>query len=372
MYKHPDNRRIVDEYKNILIECDRKGSISRLENARLTRLKTLSVRNKIPAALFYTLDEMLKNDKHVEIEEQDYLSETRQVLEGIFLQEHLIDASIDRDDMIRLLHAKRKASDNRDHTFEQILLETGKACDEKIRDGGDISLLESFSYIITYFDRYDNTAANIGQLAFMENVRLSEEMIRSLLGNKKEFDLLGEPLFEQLIFQPLFENKYLGKFGRKKITLLRQGLTAIEQGSTTVKELLASLMVVGSHEKTYGILLDHIKDRIRNFYSRYSTRAEQKELLKEIEEELRNKGLIKEPISAPLFFDVVVSIKKESVYLHNLLPKIVAERDVALREDFLENSGLDRFYVEELEREYYELNHLDLDDLYLIRKSLTD
>ena len=60
MYKHPDNQRIVDEYKNILIECNLKGSINQLENARLTRLKTLSVRNKIPSALFYTLDKMLK------------------------------------------------------------------------------------------------------------------------------------------------------------------------------------------------------------------------------------------------------------------------------------------------------------------------
>jgi len=64
----------------------------------------------------------------------------------------------------------------------------------------------------------------------------------------------------------------------------------------------------------------------------------------------------------------VVNIKKEAIYLHNLLPGIIAERDVALREDFLDNSGLDRFYVEELEREYFELNNLDMDDLYLIRK----
>ena len=38
--------------------------ISNLDNARLTRLKTLSVRNKIPGALFYTLDEMLKFTDH--------------------------------------------------------------------------------------------------------------------------------------------------------------------------------------------------------------------------------------------------------------------------------------------------------------------
>ena len=185
MYKHPDNRRIVDEYKNILISCNRKGEINKLENARLTRLKTLSVRNKIPGALFYTLDEMLKKDKKlVDLEENDYISETRQILEGMFLSERQIESTIDREDMLKLLFAKKQAAENRDHAFEEILLDASKACDEKIRDGADISLLEGFSYIITYFDRYDSTSSVINQLAFMENVRISEEMIRSLLGNK--------------------------------------------------------------------------------------------------------------------------------------------------------------------------------------------
>jgi uncharacterized protein (TIGR04442 family) len=40
------------------------------------------------------------------------------------------------------------------------------------------------------------------------------------------------------------------------------------------------------------------------------------------------------------------------------------------RRDFLDNSGLDRFYVEELELEYFQLNDLPLDDLYQIRKGL--
>ncbi len=91
-------------------------------------------------------------------------------------------------------------------------------------------------------------------------------------------------------------------------------------------------------------------------------------LFLEITEELRNKGLLTGEVPQSLFRDVVVNIKKEAIYLHNLLPRIVAERDVALREDFLDNSGLDRFYVEELEREYFELNHLDLEALYQIRK----
>jgi len=368
MYKHPDNQRIVDEYKNILIECNRKGAISQLENARLTRLKTLSVRNKIPSALFYTLDELLKYDKLVDLDEQDYLAETRQVLEGIFFADALIDVSITAEDMAQLLHAKRQASENRDHTFEHILLETGKACDEKIHEGGDISLLENFSYVVTFFDRYDNTSAVINELAFMENVRFGEEQVRSLLGSKAAFCELDGALWKALFFAPVLGNKYLGQFGRKKVIALELGLKDIEEGRMTVDGLLDQLNEVGYEEQLYGLLLSHVKERIRNFYSRYNTRAEQEALLAEVAEELRNKKVFDGEIPAALFRNVVVNIKKEAVYLHNLLPGIIAERDIALREDFLDNSGLDRFYVEELEREYFKLNNLDMEDLYLIRK----
>ncbi|PLX98200.1 MAG: TIGR04442 family protein [Desulfuromonas sp.] len=372
MYKHPDNRRIVDEYKSILIECNQKGSITHQENARLTRLKTLSVRNKIPSALFYTLDEMLKHDKLVDLDEQGYISETRQILTGIFLHEQEIDANLNNEDMIKLLHAKRQASENRDHMFEQLLLDTGKTCDEKIRDGADLQLLEMFSYIVTYFDRYDSTSANINQLAFMENVHFTEEIIRSLLGNREEFNSLSSGTFSELFFESIFDNKYLGQFGRKKIICLQNGLEQINDGRMTVQGLLGRLKNIDKEEKLYRILLAHVKERIRNFYSKYNTKAEQDALREEITEELINKKILADEIPADLFRAVVVNIKKEAIYVHNLLPQVIAEKDPALREDFLENSGLDRFYVEELEREYFELNELDMEDLYQIRKGLNN
>jgi uncharacterized protein (TIGR04442 family) len=369
MYKHPDNKRIVDEYKNILIACNRKGEINKLENARLTRLKTLSVRNKIPGALFYTLDEMLKKDKKmVDLEENDYISETRQILEGLFLSESQIESTIDREDMLKLLHAKKKAAENRDHTFEEILLDATKACDEKIRDGSDISLLEGLSYIITYFDRYDSTSSAVNQLAFMENVKISEEMIRSLLGSKSEFDSLKPGLFEELFINGILENKYLGTYGRKKVSTLAAGLKLIDEKRLTTADLLGKLRTIDEEERLFLVILELVRERIRNFYSKYSTKSDQEFLKREIGEELRYKKLIDEEIPNGLFHEVIVAIKKEAVYIHNLLPSIIAERNTSLREDFLENSGLDRFYVEELEREYYELNSLSMEELYQIRK----
>lgn len=372
MYKHPDNKRIVDEYKNILIECNRKGEINKLENARLTRLKTLSVRNKIPAALFYMLDEMLKRDKKiVDLEESEYISETREILEGLFLSANQKESVIDREDMLRLLHAKKKAAENRDHTFEEILLDTSKSCDERIRDGADISLLEEFSHIITYFDRYDSASAVINQLAFMENVRVSEEMIRSLLGNKVEFDLLQAGLFDGLFIDGVLKNRYLGSHGRKKVRALKAGLGLIEEKRMTAAELLKGLQEIDEEERLFNLVLKLVRERIRNFYSKYSSKADKEFLMREITEELHQAGVMEGDLPQILFDEVILAIKKEAVYMQNLLPAIVAEKDISLREDFLENSGLDRFYVEELEREYFALNGLDMNDLYEIRKGLS-
>jgi uncharacterized protein (TIGR04442 family) len=372
MYKHPDNQRVVDEYKNILIDCNIKGTISPLENARLTRLKTLSVRNKIPSALFYTLDKMLKYEKLLDIDEQDSMLKIRQVLQGIFLAEANIDVAITAEDMSILLYAKKQASENRDPTFDQILLETGKACDEKVHQGADLVLLENFSYIITYFDRYDNTASVINQLAFMENFQFGEGHIRSLLGNKQAFNELHKDLWTDLFFSPVLKNKYLGRFGRKKVMTLHKGLALIEGGLLTIKDLDDRLRMIGKEEKLYLILLEKVKEKIKNFYSKYNTREEQETLLVEIADELYHKDIYTADIPVEQFQNVIVNIKKEAIYLHNLLPKIITERDIALREDFLDNSGLDRFYVEELEREYFQLNSLDIEDLYLIRKGLAD
>ena len=372
MYRHPANKRIVDEYRNILLECNSKGEINHLDNARLTRLKTLSVRNKIPGALFHTLDEMLNKGRNLlNMDEQDYLSSTREVLEGIFLREKQIVSRIDREDMLKLIRAKKSAMENRDHSFDQLMLDASKECDEKIRDGADPAIMDGFSYVITYLDRFDSVSNLISQLAFMENVRVSEEMLRFLLEHKAAFDNLQEGCFVELFISELYGNAYLGRFGKLKVKTLMDGLAAIEKRTTTIEELLAQLQLIDQEERVSIVLLDHVRDRIRNFYSKFSTKADQEALRREVTEELKTKKRIQSEIPDHIFNETIFTIKKEAMYIHALLPNIISDRDMGLREDFLENSGLDRFFVEELEREYYEKNGLDLEDLYQIRKGLS-
>lgn len=372
MYRRPSNKRIVDEYRTILLACNAKGEISHLDNARLTRLKTLSVRNKIPGALFYTLDEMLNKGRNLEnSREHDYIAATREILEGIFFREINIESRIDRADMLKLIRAKKTAMEERDHTFDKLMLDASKKCDEKIRDGADPGLLNGFSYVITYLDRFDSVSNMISQLAFMENVRINEDMLNGLLEHKAAFNNLHEECFHALFIRDLFSNSYLGNFGRRKVKALMEGLVAIEAHWSTIEALHRQLREIDQEERISIALLEHVRERIRNFYSKFTTRSDQEALRREVGEELKNKKHITADIPDRLFNETIFTIKKEAMYLHSLLPQIIAERNVGLREDFLENSGLDRFYVEELEREYYERNGLDFEDLYQIRKGLS-
>jgi uncharacterized protein (TIGR04442 family) len=372
MYRSPANKRIVDEYRNILLACNARGEISNLDNARLTRLKTLSVRNKIPGALFYTLDEMLKKGRNLtKSQECDYIASTREILEGIFFREMEIESLIDRDDMLKLIQAKKTAMEKRDHTFDHLMLDAGKACDEKIRDGADSSLLDGFSYVVTYLDRFESVSNLISQLAFMENIRINEEMLHSLLEHKAAFDNLHDDCFQELFIRDLFANAYIGRFGRRKVKTLMEGLVAIKAQRSTIEELHRQLIGIDQEERIAILLLEHVRARIRNFYSKFTTKSDQEALRREVFDELKTKKLISADIPDHLFNETIITIKKEAMYLHSLLPQIIAERDVGLREDFLENSGLDRFYVEELEREYYEKNCLDIEELYQIWKGLS-
>ena len=372
MYRSPANKRIVDEYRNILLACNARGEISNLDNARLTRLKTLSVRNKIPGALFYTLDEMLKKGRNLrDHQEHDYIAATREILEGIFFREIEIESRIDRNDMLKLIQAKKKAMENRDHSFDQLMLDASKECDEKIRDGADSSLLDGFSYVVTYLDRFDSVSNLVSQLAFMENVKINEEMLRGLLEHKAAFDNLHDDCFQELFIRELFANAYLGGFGRRKVKTLMEGLVAIEERSSTIEELHRILTDIDREERIAIVLQEHVRDRIRNFYSKFTTKADQEALRREVVEELKTKKQISADIPDHLFNETIFTIKKEAMYLHSLLPQVIEGRNVLLREDFLENSGLDRFYVEELEREYYEKNGLDIEGLYQIRKGLS-
>lgn len=362
MYRHPANRRIVDEYRSLLIDCAAKKEINALDNARLNRLKTLSVRKKIPGALFAALDELLKKQcRSSDGDERDdgSLARVSQILEGFFLGEQSIESSIDREDMLALLEAKKHAVSVRNHRFDEMMLEFSRTCDERIRDGADPEMLAGFSYITTCLDRYDDARTLLGQLAFMENVRISEEMIVKLSECKAALDSLKPDGFKELCLEELLQNPYLGKYGRQKVAVVQQGLCEIQEGLLAVGELLEQALTIDREEHLYLLLLEQVRRRVRNFYASIETNAEKTALRNEVVQELKARKKLAGVLPERLFDDVLDIVQNEVIYLKDLFPLILAQKQNSLRDDFLQSSGLDRYYLEELEREYCEDNGID-------------
>ncbi len=369
MYKLPENKKIVDEYKDILIAVSEKYEVNPSELAKLSRLRTLSLRLNIPYTLFDTLDELLLKDMHiVEVEEPDYIRDTRAIFEGLFFRTHKIRGQISPEDLIKLLKAKQKSTTHRDPAFESLLLDTVRACDEHARDTNDMSVLEAMSSILTYFDRYDSAATTINNLAFMENSTLNTDQIRSLFGNKEVFDQINPDLFRDLFIDCLRENHYLTRYGRKKVDTLYQGLMQIKSGDTTYRQLASSLTKINKEDKLYTTIHRYIKDRFKSIYAELNSKEDQEIFIQDLNREIQSKEIVRGPIPHAVFEEIILDIRKESFYLNNLLPHIIVSRDNRVREDFLMNSGLDRFYVEELEKDYFEMNRIEGDILEEIRK----
>jgi uncharacterized protein (TIGR04442 family) len=60
---------------------------------------------------------------------------------------------------------------------------------------------------------------------------------------------------------------------------------------------------------------------------------------------------------------VFTTLKMELFYINELLPEIVETGDMKPREDFLLNSGFDRFFIEDVERDFIETSTMARDKL---------
>lgn len=369
MYKLPENKKVVDEYKDILIAISEKGDVNPSDLAKLSRLRTLSLRLNIPHMLFDTLDELLLKDMHiVEVEEPDYIRDTRAIFEGLFFRADKIRGHVSPEDLIKLLKAKERSTSLRDPSFESLLLDTVRVCDEHARDTNDMAVMEAMSYILTYFDRYDSAAAMINNLAFMENSALTEDNIRSISGNKDIFDAVHQDLFRELFFDSLQENRYLTRYGRKKIETLYKGLLKIKAGDMTFRVLANNINAINDIAGLYTGIHRYIKERFKSIYAELNSKEDQEVFIQDLNRELRSRGIVDRPVPHAVFEEIILDIRKESFYLNNLLPHIIISRDNQVREDFLMNSGLDRFYVEELEKDYFSMNQIDRSILEEIRR----
>jgi uncharacterized protein (TIGR04442 family) len=352
MYRHPENRRIVDEYREILIDMMETERMPMEGIARLKRLKTLAIRNNIPLLLFDTLDEMfLKGRKITEVEEPDYIREARIIIENLFLKDPSLKRHIIKEDIVKLILAKHKAHQLGDLSFENILLDAGRRCDEVSKETGDFSTMEELGSIITYFDRYDNTYGLLSKIAFTENADFTEDSLRSLIGNKQAFEELEPGLWKKIFIDEFLRNNYVTYYGKKKLLAINNGINEILKGNATIKDVVAQVRLISNEAFLYKHIYEALKENLRGLYPLLNQKEGKKQILDEITKELANKGIAMN-IPDALFEKVLLDMKKESLYINSLLPEIIRTGDFRLREDFLLNSGFDRFHLESIEAQY--------------------
>lgn len=377
IYHHPENHELIDEYKRVLASCS-GSKIGPSERARLMRLRTLSLRNDVPLSIFDTLEEIvLQEGAAAEAtlptsEEPEYIQSTRIILEG-FLLGRTINKRLTSSDMVQLLENKQKAVANRDQTFEEILLETGRLIDERARTEEDYERLESFGELITLFDRFDHTTTLINKLAFMDDVELSQEQVRSILGNMHVFENLRRGLFQGLFIDPIVANEYTLSYGRRKMFALVLGLIAIDNNEASLADVTDEIKRINRQERAYFALYNLARRRMATFYLELNTPEGRETFRKEIGEEVARDPAIRDLqplIDEKLIDEVITKIRLEAFYINQLLPRIIEEQDAQLRADFLMNSGLDRFQVEELEGEYFEMRAFPPQLLQTIRQKI--
>ena len=357
IYNHPENKRVLDEYKDILISLDKIEEITPSDTTGLNRLRSLAIRNNIPLSLFDLLDEVLLKDKKlIQGEEPDYIKESRTLLDGLFMPiEGGLDAVLSKKGLPRLIIDKKCSLENRDLAFDSLLLDIGKACDETFQKG-DARPVERFSELITYFDRFDTSASMIGRMAFMDE-DVPVEKLRSILGNKRVFEEVQKGLFETLFISDLLSNKYLTSSGRRKILELDKGLDDVEKGYKSLNDVANRISVINDEDRKYQILHTAARDMLRKVPGVMEGKGDQDRFLKEVLKGLLHEGPVKN-IPKGVMKRVFIALKMEIFYINEILPRIIETGDMKEREDFLHNSGLDRFYVEDIERKFLEMSEL--------------
>jgi uncharacterized protein (TIGR04442 family) len=359
IYQDPSNRGIIREYKTILAR-HRAADLPPSIRARLQRLRTLSIKHNVPSLVFDTLEQIIfQGKKHVEQEgEPDYIASSRVILEGFLLESGPFTHEVSPEELVTLLRNKQRASAERDTTFEEILLETGRLIDEKVSRTDDYQLLESFGALVTYLDRFDATASFINKLSFMDEVEMEETNARSLLNNSVIFNGLKPGLFDELFIERPAANPYLPAYGRRKLSVLSKGLKNIADNTATIQDLCFLISEVNREEGSFHLMHALARERLKHFYVDLNTLEGKQAFQKEIVREMKKRGDL-DRFDEDLFQEVLRKIQLESFYLSQILPVILETQNATLREDFLSNSGLDRFIVEELEQEYFTMEKLD-------------
>lgn len=342
IYQNEENQNMVNEYVSLLLK--RSQNFSEEDESRLKKLRLSLIRNGIPESILDGLERSITTTTF-----SSGIDGIKDILDGF-----MNTGSISDDNIIRLLMAKKRSLVNRDMSFEQTFLDAGRLIDERVSKEGNFLLMEGFNKIITYFDRFDTTYQILTKISFVPESDVTENHLRSLIGNYKIFEELQKGLFFNIFFSDLYKDPYLTNYGKKRLSFLEKQIPLIVNDETMLTPSFYALKNLMQEEIYFYKIIRIIKENFWEVFSLWGEKdIDMDYYTSKVVERLREE--LGEDVYIPkyLWQEVFWHIKKEVFFITQILPKIREENNLDLKEDFISNSGIDRFYAEELEKSYY-------------------
>lgn len=348
IYRHRDNYRVADTYRKLLLSCANQEHITSAQLEQMSRIKTMALRREVPETLLVTLDNSYAGRVCFSSREPDYINTTRNLLNQL-----QVGQQPDNDQIAQLLRCRSLAHGWHDRSFDRLI--------ERYRTATKES--HSFNYLYHLLDDMDTTTTAINRIVFLDNHLPGEAIIHLLLHRYRQFNKIATGLFEQLFLNDLQKNRYLGHFGHLKLTQLKQGIGAVAAGSMRLKELHEELHYISGEEQQYRSTLAAARDWLKANHIDIFSQQDQDRIYEALNHELHSASMFNVRLNRQLFQKIIHDLQMEHLYLHQLLPDIIATENQAWREDFFSNSGLDYFQIEEIETGYAKDNQLDPETL---------
>ncbi len=297
------------------------------------------------------------------------LEKSRQALAAYFMFSSSNGVDLPDSIILTILLAKKEALQQNDPHFEQLMLEIGTYCDERLNDVSDAgkTARKNILRLAGMLQRMDEASKRINKLVFFARGIPDSATLNLLAVTWNELHAIRPGLFVELLVDELLASDLLGRMGRKRLARLLEGLEGISRGSGTIRDIQHCLEQVEREEQLIVSAVTIIQDTIGSRYGWLAGDGERDTIKRVVSIELRHQRLLNGDIPDQLF-DVGLRLAKSSlIYMNTLLHIIVAQGDAGLREEFIRDSGLDRLLVEELEEVWCARENISHDRLLHIR-----
>jgi uncharacterized protein (TIGR04442 family) len=344
----PENRSIIEQYEETFASLFARTIPEKLGSTNLSRLRALAARRRLPTVVLDRIDRRFRNRRDAG-SEPDYVAEMHRRLRGLFID----GAEETPADLIEgLMEYKRCAVERHSMLFDEALDKLSHEVEHWHSEESNDAAVAAFRAVLAHFERYDDLSAMVNGVAFIDDYELTEERVTALVGHRIMLEAMRPGMFDRLYFQPLLENRYLNPYGRERLELLRDGVRAVVDGITLPSAVAVSNAAVNRFVALHRAVDASVRSIVRDIHNNPPGKDEQVFLRNAVSRRLMQEKLTTDPVPDDVLASVLATIREEALYLNELLPLSVATQDRQIREDFLENSSLDRFRIEELEREY--------------------